>query len=237
MTEFARTFFVPLLAGASFRDRLVACFGAFVGIALAGFTWSELAPHATPALVAPIGASAVLLFAVPSSPLAQPWSIVGGNVVSVAIGALVAFAVPQPVVAAALAVAAAILAMSLLRCLHPPGGAVALSAVLAAPVGSTAAFALTVTVNSALVVLIGWFFHRYSGHSYPHRAVPVGWKQPAPEPQVRVLMEDIDKALEDLGETFDVSREDLALLFARAEAHAEERGTVSTPKLAMKNAA
>ncbi len=35
-----------------------------------------------PAMIAPMGASAVLLFAVPSSPLAQPWSILCGNLVS-----------------------------------------------------------------------------------------------------------------------------------------------------------
>lgn len=229
MRDLSIRLFAPLLAGASLRDRLVACLGAFIGIALAGFTYSEIAPAAVPGLTvatlaAPIGASAVLLFAVPSSPLAQPWSIVGGNSVSMAVGLLIVFSVPHPVVAAALAVSGAILAMSLLRCLHPPGGAVALSAVLAAPHAD--ALALPVVINSALIVMIGWFFHRYSGHSYPHRAVPLGWKQPTPEPQVRVLMEDVDKALEDLGETFDVSREDLALLFARAEAHAAERGAI-----------
>ncbi|MER3609381.1 HPP family protein, partial [Klebsiella pneumoniae] len=67
-------------------------------------------------------ASAVLLFGVPSSPLAQPWSIVGGNVLSALIGVTVGMLVPD----AALAIAG----MYFLRCLHPPGGAVALTAIL-----------------------------------------------------------------------------------------------------------
>ena len=44
-----------------------------------------------------------------------------------------------------------------------------------------------------------------------------------PDPVSGLLMEDIDSALADLGETFDISREDLALLLARAEVHAAER--------------
>ncbi len=43
----------------------------------------------------PDGASAVLLFGVPSSPLAQPWSIVGGNVLSALIGVTVGMLVPD----------------------------------------------------------------------------------------------------------------------------------------------
>ncbi|RJF86240.1 HPP family protein [Sphingomonas cavernae] len=218
--------FAPLLAGANLRDRFIACLGALIGIALVGVTYAEFAPFAAPIYAAPIGASAVLLFAVPSSPLAQPWSVIGGNTLSMGVGLAVLQIVPDPIGGAAIAVSAAILVMSLLRCLHPPGGAVALSAVLAGPMQTAAqctAFGLTVAVNSALLVLIGWFFHRYSGHSYPHRAVPVMWKDVAPTPPVRVTLEDIDKALDDLGETFDVAREDLALLLARAEIHAAER--------------
>ena len=71
-----------------------------------------------------MGASAVLLFAVPSSPLAQPWSILGGNVVSAVTGVLIFKIFGHSALALGVAVACAILAMSLLRCLHPHGGAV-----------------------------------------------------------------------------------------------------------------
>jgi CBS domain-containing membrane protein len=121
--------FVPILAGATLRDRLLACLGALVGIALTSFVcatvlhgWAPL-----PLLVAPIGASAVLVFAVPASPLAQPWSVLGGNVVSALVGVIAAMFISTPWLAVGIAVAGAILAMSLLRCLHPPGGAAALT--------------------------------------------------------------------------------------------------------------
>ncbi|MDO9361761.1 MAG: HPP family protein [Sphingopyxis sp.] len=218
--------FVPLLAGASLRDRVIASIGAVLGIGFVGLTCVALFPSSIPWIVAPMGASAVLLFAVPASPLAQPWSIAGGNVISAFVGAVVAQVVPDPAIAAAVAVALAILTMSLLRCLHPPGGAAALSAVLGGYALFSAhvlEFLTVVLVNSLLLVAIGWVFHRFSGHSYPHRAKPVEGKALSPAPASGLLMDDIDKALDDLGETFDISREDLALLLERAEAHAAER--------------
>ncbi len=104
------------------------------------------------------------------------------------------------------------------------GGAVALSAVLGwqSFSGHVADFLVPVLINSLILVGVGMLFHRFSGHSYPHRARPVDGKAIPQEP-VGLLMDDIDSALADLGETFDISREDLALLLARAEAHAAER--------------
>ena len=48
-------------------------------------------------------ASAVLVFAVPASPLAQPRSVLGGNIVSALVGITVALLIPQPLIAAPLA--------------------------------------------------------------------------------------------------------------------------------------
>lgn len=218
--------FTPLLAGASLRDRMISSFGALVGIAFVSLTCALIFPSSMPLILAPIAASAVLLFAVPASPLAQPWSVTGGNVISGVTGVIVVQLVHEPAIAAALAVSGAILTMSLARCLHPPGGAVALSAVLGAYTitsGHAVGFLALVLINSLLLVAIGWLFHRFSGHSYPHRAKPVEGKALAAAPASGLLMDDIDSALEDLGETFDISREDLALLLERAEAHAVSR--------------
>ena len=119
VTKLAMAFrlFVPILAGATLRERLLACIGATIGIALTGVI-SGLAmgggPHVA-LLVAPMGASAVLLFAVPASPLAQPWSIIGGNSISALVGVTVAHFIHDPVFASGLAVALAIAAMSFTR--------------------------------------------------------------------------------------------------------------------------
>ncbi|MGO8048351.1 HPP family protein, partial [Rhizobium johnstonii] len=76
-----------------------------------------------PLIVAPMGASAVLLFAVPASPLAQPWSIIGGNTISALMGIISAYFIRYPIIATGVGVSLAIVAMSFTRCLHPPGGA------------------------------------------------------------------------------------------------------------------
>ena len=106
--------FSPILAGASLRDRIWACVGALVGIAATGLACSYAISDAfSLLLVAPIGASAVLLFAVPSSPLAQPWSVIGGNSLSAGVGvAIIQLDLPLAL-AAGMAVGGAILVMSL----------------------------------------------------------------------------------------------------------------------------
>ena len=217
--------FKAILAGASLRDRLLACIGAAFGIALTSLICRLLMqlPEALPLLVAPMGASAVLVFAVPASPLAQPWSVIGGNTISALVGVTVALFVPDPAVAAGLAVGSAILAMSLLRCLHPPGGAAALTAVIGGPAIHAAGFGfafLPVAANAVLLALTGWAFHRMSGHAYPHRPAVDGGR-PATSPQV--LDEDVERALADMNETLDVTPADLRILFERVERHAAER--------------
>ena len=106
--------------------------GATIAIALAGVLTRLVAPAALPWLIAPLGASAVLVFAVPASPLAQPWSVAGGNLLSAATGLVLGHLVGVPWLAASLAVGVAIAVMTLTRSLHPPGGACALLCALGA---------------------------------------------------------------------------------------------------------
>lgn len=129
-------------------------------------------PWGGPFLIAPFGASAVLIFGVPSSPLAQPWTVVMGNAVSglVALGVLL---LGLPVVAGAiLAAALSVVAMGLLRATHPPGGAVALALVLAAGQGhppDLGFWAARVVLGSCLLVAWGLFWNPMTGRLYPFR--------------------------------------------------------------------
>lgn len=95
-------------------------------------------------IIGSIGASAVLLFGAPRSPLAQPRNLLGGHLLSAAVGVsvhgLFTHACPSEVpfigawgmeiLAPALAVGLAIALMHATRTLHPPGGATALVAVI-----------------------------------------------------------------------------------------------------------
>ena len=219
--------FVPILAGATLRDRAIACMGALIGICLTGFVCASAfgSDPFLPFIVAPIGASAVLLFAVPASPLAQPWSIIGGNTISALVGITVGRFVDDPMLAIGLAVALAIAVMSLTRCLHPPGGAAALTAVIGGPTVAAAGYMFAfvpIAANSTVLVLLGLFFHRFSSHSYPHvpAAAPTnthGTSDLPPTARVGFRAEDIEGALADLGETFDIDPQDLDRLLRRIE--------------------
>lgn len=234
MSAFARLrLFRPILAGATLRDRALACLGAFFGIGLAGlagglaaisgFGDADLATLLW--IVPPMGASAVLVFAVPASPMAQPWATIGGNVVSTTVGVIIAHILPLSPLSAGLAVALAIGAMSLLRCLHPPGGAAALVGLF---VGATSGWLfplMPVALNAVVLVGVGWVFHRLRGRSYPHVAPPAPAVVPVPatDHPFTFSRSDLAVVLEEIGQPYDISAEDLEALLRRVEQRALAR--------------
>lgn len=220
--------FAPILAGATLHDRLLACAGGVIGIAATSLValMALGEEEILPLIVAPMGASAVLVFAVPASPLAQPWPVIGGNVISALIGIFVAKFVPTPHLAAGLAVGVAILVMSLTRCLHPPGGAAALTAVIGGPAITSAGYSFAfvpIAVNAISLVGIGIAYHRFSGHSYPHKPQAVAGHKLLERDLAPPHPEDIQAALNDLGETFDIGSDDLELIVRRVDFHAAQR--------------
>ncbi|AWN38708.1 HPP family protein [Methylobacterium radiodurans] len=222
--------FRPILAGATLRERLIACLGALAGITLTGLICGLFFGQGPdiPLIVAPMGASAVLLFAVPASPLAQPWPIIGGNTISAFMGVLAARFIPDPVVAIGVGVSLAIAAMSLTRSLHPPGGAAALTALIGGPAVTSAGFLFPlfpVCVNSLILVALGVAFHRIARRNYPHVpvAIPANTHGTADLPaplRVGFRAEDVDAALLALNETLDIDRTDLDRLLRQVEHHA-----------------
>jgi CBS domain-containing membrane protein len=230
----------PALTGTTPKDYLLGGFGAFLGIGCSGLLVALGVPGSqAPLIVAPLGASAVLVFAVPSSPLAQPWSVIGGNVISCLVALAAIRVVPNPFLVTAVAVGAAIVVMSTLRCLHPPGGAVALLTSLAAhhkiPPDVMFAF-LPIGANSLALVLVGLIFHRFSGHSYPHIAAPSrksahGTVDAPPLRRAGIRARDLDAVLGEMHESFDIDREDLEELLWRLEERAFAR-TNGSPRCA-----
>ena len=206
--------------------------GALIGIAATGaLTALIIGPSPNlPVLMAPMGSSAVLLFAVPASPLARPWAVLGGNAVSAVIGVATVLSVPSPVLAASLAVGAAIAAMSLLRCLHPPGGACALTAVLAAPQTIENGFLVVfapVVINTVLLVIAAVICNRMLGRSYPHQAHATPHSHPPVHPANLLTEADFDAVLADYGEVLDISRKDLEMLYIELVSRAENANNLS----------
>jgi CBS domain-containing membrane protein len=205
------------------RERWRAVAGATLGLLVAALVsrWAGAQLAISPWLAAPLGASAVLVFAVPASPLAQPWSVIGGNTLSALVGLACARLLPDAALAAAVAVGAAIALMFLLRCLHPPGGATALLAVLTHATDWRFAL-LPVLLNSALLVLVGVAYNSLTGRRYPHVQLPPAAPAESP-PGARFTSADLDAALAHYNQVLDVSRDDLEQLLHHAEAAAYQR--------------
>lgn len=207
----------------SWRERGVATLTAGLGIVLV--TAFSLYGHGTTPphllwLVASIGASAVLVFAVPHGALSQPWAVMGGQGVSALTGLVVAHQLGAGLVPAALAVALAILAMHTLRCIHPPGGATALSAVMAAGEGHLPGWSFLfspVLLNAGVLVLAGVLLNApFAWRRYPvalafrHAAKTPGGALAPEEPFTQRQLRD---ALAELDSLVDISDEELQVLY------------------------
>jgi CBS-domain-containing membrane protein len=170
-------------ANMSWRDALVSGVGGCLAItAIVLVSQRFVGIDGAGLLVASMGASAVLLFAVPEGPLSQPWAVMGGHVLSAFIGVSCAAWVSDPLLAAALAVGSSIGMMQVLRCVHPPGGATALSAV----VGGSSVHALglqyvltPVLLNTVVIVTVAVAFHGVLGR----RRYPAYFARPAATPK------------------------------------------------------
>ncbi len=222
--------FRPAATSASRTEQLRAAGGALVALALTGLLCSMLSDDAATWLIGPMGASSVLLFCLPASPLAQPWSVVGGNTVSALVGVTCAHLIDAPLLAAPVAGGMAIICMFLARCLHPPGGAVALTAVLAGPAVAAMGyeFALVpVALNSALMVSAALLYNNLTGRRYPHsqQATPnVHATSDTPATaRIGFTSADLDAVLERYGQVLDVSRDDLEDIIVATESHAYGR--------------
>lgn len=160
-------------------ERIVSSIGGFVAICaiLIVSRWFVGSPGAE-LLVASMGASAVLLFAVPHGTLSQPWAVLGGHLVSACVGVTCAQLIGNEVIAAGAAVGAAIGAMYYLKCIHPPGGATALVAVVGGDTTHALGYSFVITpvlLNVLIILGVAFLFnYLFAWRRYPlylqHRA-------------------------------------------------------------------
>lgn len=149
--------------------------GAFLGIGLVSvITHFALAGAGNTLLVGSFGASAVLLYGAPSSPLAQPRNLIGGHILSAFIGVTVfCFLSSQLWLAAPLSVATAIAVMQLTDTLHPPGGATALIAIIGGEQIHTLGYlyvVMPIAIGAVLMLLVALIINKIApGRSYPAR--------------------------------------------------------------------
>lgn len=217
----------------SMGERLRSTLAAFIAVLVVGYVSSRFLEGAgLLVLVASMGASAILLFVTPNSPLAQPWPLVGGHLIAAFVGVACAQLISDPWAAAATAVALAILAMHFSHSLHPPGGAVALVAVLGGDAVHAEGYRFMlepVGLNVLLLLLAALVINNLlPGHRYPAR--PNSRKDtrhhhddPTPLDRLGLDRTDLRNALRDLDTYLDISEADLDRVYSRAGIHAFRR--------------
>jgi CBS domain-containing membrane protein len=219
------------------REWLRAGLGAGLGFLFSTWLCSQLfgqplAVH----FAGPLAASAVLLFAVSSGALAQPWSIIGSYLCATLVGLVLGQLYGHNLSIAALALGLSLLLMCPLRCLHPPGGAIAFCVVFV-PLGPAAPILHpALTVMTAALTLLGCalLYNNLSGMRYPRQSTaavatePHHTSDPLPGERVGIRATDLDQALDELGTFVDVTREDLALIVKSTERYALRRSMGDT---------
>lgn len=214
-------------------EKIISGTGAFLGIYLvylnAGWTFSNgLEVNIAPLLVVgSMGATAVLLFAVPHGVLSQPWAVLSGHLVSAFIGVSCHRYFPAGYLMPAMAVGLSVLVMYYLRCIHPPGGATALAAVVGGDQITSLGYNYLlnpILLNVTTIILVAFVFNlafkwrRYPAHMARRRHFPVIRQS---ERIHELTHEDFSAAIQSVDSFIDISAEDLAELLERAKFHAE----------------
>ncbi|HEY7771683.1 MAG TPA: HPP family protein [Marinagarivorans sp.] len=167
---------------ATIAERWVATIGGCLAIfCIAALSIRITGTLGAAAVVPSMGASAVLLFAVPHGPLSQPWALFVGHGVSAIVGVTCALLVPHMLLAASLAVGLAIGAMLLTRSIHPPGGATALAAVIGGPTIHELGYGYAVMPTLVNCVII-FAFAVVFNNLFPWRRYPVARVKYRPVP-------------------------------------------------------
>lgn len=201
------------------KEKAVSAAGGFLSmLALVAISRNALHLEGSAMLIASMGASAVLLFAVPHGALSQPWPVVGGHVLSATIGVSCAMLIPAVPLAAACAVGTAIGVMHVLKCIHPPGGATALTAVIGGAKVKALGFGFVwspVALNALTMVAVAVIFNfAFQWRRYPaalnRRPKPLA--SPGSPPLPEISHETVVAALRSLDSFVDITEDDLLRL-------------------------
>lgn len=226
----ARAWVANGLPAMSAAEQWRSSLGALLGILLCGFSLLAMPLHSD-WLIAPIGASVVILFVQPHSPVAQPRSVISSYFFAALVGLVCSHLIPHVVLAAAVGVAVTVWLMIKFNSIHPPGGALVLLMVLDGPVGptQTGQTLILVAANVLLMLLFAWLVNAcLLGRPYPYRASP--GKAPthnthdlAPMQRSGLDHQDLASAVTALNTFVDIQEHELVALYNLAVANAFER--------------
>lgn len=231
---------VPESASLSYGEKLRSALAAFVAILLVGYVSSLfVSGTALPVMVASMGASAILVFAVPHGPLSQPWALIGGNLFPAVIAVACSNFVPDSIIlASAISLGLSLFAMLMFRCVHPPGGAVALLPLIGNAKIQEFGYHFVlepIGLNLLILLVLGLIINNLlPGRRYPARAVAIKkdihhHDDPASLDRIGVNQVDLHNALKEMNTYLDVSEEDLSQVYKMAgmQAYRRKMGEIS----------
>ena len=223
LREFTQRYLIPDAAQLSPAERWRSTLAALIGMLLIqGILAVIPAQPGISYLLAPLGATSVILFVLPHSPLAQPWPLVGGLLLPAIIGLLCGTWIQPAFLAVAIALALAVWITAWLRCIHPPGGAMAVVFAVAAtqqPVSLTTA---VLNIGAALVAVL-FVNNLIPGRHYPQCAPKQTTAQKPRPKRGSIRHEDLQHALQKIDAYLDISEEDLVRIYDLATNHAHQR--------------
>lgn len=182
-------------------------------------------------LIPPLAASSVILFAVPNSPMAQPWPALLGNCLSAAVAVASVLWIDDPALRVPVAAASALLLMHLARALHPPGGAVAVLGALNPEIIQKLGFGFVlapVGLGTLCLILLAIPFARLTGRYYPFRQ-PEARQAKGADDRLAVSRDELAALLQEFRQSTNIGVEDLARLIVATERLAAQHQAEGIP--------
>lgn len=212
------------------REHWISGIGGAVGVLLVWWiSRLVLEDRGAVFIATSMGSTAVLLFAAPHGALSQPWPVFGGHLLSALIGVTaMRWLGHAPMLAAPLAVGLSIVAMYSLRCLHPPGGATALAAVLGGEHVQALGYGFVwspVMLNALVMLAVAVAYnYPFAWRRYPQvwgrRSLPATEEALIPHSRLVYALSQIDTFV-------DVSEEDLQRIYELAIRGEDRRQTAN----------
>jgi CBS domain-containing membrane protein len=223
---------LPAARTKQLKDQWSILSASFTSMILIGLLSLWLAPSLHPLIfVASTGASIILVFVLPNSPVSQPYPLLMGQFLSATVGVSCAYLPFDISINAAIAVTVCLLLMFLFNCIHPPGGATAMMPVIvgAQAVGGFNYIIYPVMSNMLILVVLGVVFHyKWLKQDYPSQPTATNdelhkHKDSSPLNRLGIAKSDLKEALQQFDAYLNITEKDLALVFGLAQQNAYSR--------------
>lgn len=217
-------------AGIPLIERVKVSLAAFITLFLVTIISQYLQDSKESAvLLASMGASAVIIFALPSSPLGKPWNFSVSHILGCLVGFAMTYMLTNLALMAALSVASILMLMYIFECIHPPAAATALVPVIASQNGSVNPHILLAVALNLIVFIIAseilkrTIFYRNKPKSNLLYDPIHLHKDKTPLQRMGLQSEDLRRAVNSFDSVLDVNEQDLERIYQQAQQHAYRR--------------